>query len=87
MLQEQGVRGTVVGMSTPRRERFIFNCPERLRRAIIIRAGKKGLRPAEIVPKLLEAALTDELSIVDEEMKQDNPAPPSPKGRSRKRSD
>jgi plasmid stability protein len=52
----------------PQRPRLIFDCPERLRRAIKIRAAKAGLGTSEAIVRILEAALSKELREADESL-------------------
>ena len=77
-MHAQGTLGILDGMKPSKRERMIFDCPERLRRAIGIRAAARGLRPSEVIVKLLEAQLTKELQQVDTS-DDDEPPPPGKK--------
>lgn len=72
---------TLIGMADTQRPRMIFDCSERLRRAIRIKAGLTALSPSEVIVHILEAALTDELKLADRSIAAGDSFPPTKRGR------
>jgi plasmid stability protein len=69
----------------PKRPRMVFDFPERLRRAIRIRAARLGLGPSDTVSRILEAALMKELQEADESLATGEEPPPSKRGRPKRK--
>jgi len=55
------------------RSRMVFETTEVLKRAIRIRAGVDGLKPAAVVNAALQSYLGREIALVSETMKQNGP--------------
>ena len=51
---------------------MIFDCPDRLRRAVRIRAARTGKRDSETIQRILEDELADELKEADEYIKEES---------------
>lgn len=84
-MMDSAVAVSIGGMSTtPPRPRMIFDCPERMRRAIKIRAAKTGISPSDVVVRILEASLANELREADENIANETEPPKSRRGRKRK---
>ena len=52
------------------RDRMVFETSKVVRRAIRLRAGMDGLRPAEVINRALTAYLVEEIWLVAERMKE-----------------
>ena len=48
------------------RQRMVFECPERLKKAIRMRAALDGLRPSGVILAALSRHLDAELAVVDQ---------------------
>ncbi len=84
----QQIAAMLDGMAdTDKRPRMAFDFPERLRRAIRIRAAKTGVGPSDVVSRILEAALTRELQEADESLASGAEPPQSKRGRRPKNPD
>lgn len=57
------------------RPRMIFDCSERLRRAIKIKAAKEGIGTSELIASLVEQHLAIELQQAEESLKEQQPKP------------
>jgi hypothetical protein len=51
------------------RERMVFETTDQVKRAIRMRAGMDGVKPADVVNAALEACLDEELALVRERLK------------------
>ncbi len=69
---------SMTAMSDAQRPRMIFDCPEHLRRAVKLRAVKRGITPSELITGILQAELAKELREVAAE------SPPEPEKPKRK---
>jgi len=68
----------------PKRPRLQFDCPERFRLAIRLRAVRSRLDPSQVILAALSAFMPDELIEADNILASEPPPPPSPRGRKRK---
>jgi len=70
-----------------RRARMTYDVPERVKRALNIRASRRDRSVGDLITEWVESTFTTELALADESIAEDSTTGTNKRGRPRKRSD